>query len=121
MEKILEDNKINDLKRFIAKRQCLNSCNMFMIYFFHIFQASGILTTTIAAGYNIKELVWIGVGLNLLATLIHVFEQTNNSISKNLLHNIELIQKGEYTDEAIIEIDKKPAKEVYTINLDENV
>jgi hypothetical protein len=96
---ILDNNKINDIQRFINKRQCLNSANMYLIYIFHIMQAAGILTTSVAAGYSIKELVWIGVGLNILATLITIFEQTNNNISKKILQNIEAIQSGKYVDE----------------------
>ena len=99
VRQMLEDNKVNDLRRFIDKRQCLNSANMYLIYIFHVLQAAGILTTSVAAGYSIKELVWIGVGLNVLATLITVFEQTNNNISKKLLQNIEAIQIGKYIDE----------------------
>ena len=99
---LLDENKVNDLQRFIGKRQCLNTANMYLIYIFHIFQAAGILTTSVAAGYSIKELVWIGVGLNILATLITVFEQTNNNMSKKLLQNIEAIKSGKYIDEDTI-------------------
>ena len=102
IQKVFEDNKMNDLTRFIDKRQCLNSCNMYLIYLFHILQSAGILTTSVATGYNLKELIWIGVGLNILATLINIFEHTNNSISKHLLDNIISIKKGTYIDEGII-------------------
>jgi hypothetical protein len=71
INKIFENNKIKDLNRFMSKRQCLNTVNMYMTYMFHLIQSAGILTTTIAAGYNKKELVWVGVGLNIFATLIH--------------------------------------------------
>jgi hypothetical protein len=46
-----------------------------------------------------KELIWVGVGFNILATLVNVFEKTNNSISKNLLKDIESIKAGTFTDE----------------------
>lgn len=102
IQKVFEDNKMNDLIRFMDKRQCLNSCNMYLIYLFHILQSAGILTTSIATGYNLKELIWVGVGLNILATLINIFEHTNNSMSKHLLDNIVSIKKGTYIDEGII-------------------
>jgi hypothetical protein len=102
INKILEENTAEDLARFINKRQCLNTANMYLIYFFHIVQAAGILTTTIATGYSVKELIWVGVGLNMLATLINIFEQTNNNISKKMLQNIEAIKKGDYLDEDIL-------------------
>jgi hypothetical protein len=81
IQKIFETNKLEDLKGFIKKRNCLNSWNIALIYLFHIIQSAGILTTTIAAGYDVKAIVWVGVGLNILASLITVFEKTNNAIS----------------------------------------
>ena len=107
IEKIFDDNKINDLVRFMRKRQCLNSCNIYLIYLFHIVQSAGILTTSVATGYNIKELIWLGVGLNLLATLINIFEHTNNSISKHMLDNIISIKNDNYIDESIIVVPDK--------------
>jgi len=86
IQNILETNKLGDLKEFIKKRSFLNSCNIFLIYLFHIIQSAGILTTTIAAGYDMKEIIWVGVGFNILASLINMFEKTNNTISQHLLH-----------------------------------
>ena len=104
---LLDDNKIDDLKRFLNKRKCLNTCNMCLLYLFHTVQSVGILTTTIAAGYNIKELVWVGVGLNILASLINIFEHNNNSMSKRLLKDIEAIRDDKYVDEGtLVESDK---------------
>ena len=77
---------------------------MVLIYLFHIVQSAGILTTTIAAGYDMKLLVWVGVGLNITATLINVFEKTNSSISKNLMKDIQAIKEGSYVDESSIEL-----------------
>ena len=99
IQTIFDTNKINDLKRFLAKRQCLNTTNSYLIYLFHLVQASGILTTSIAAGTNNRELVWIGVGLNIFATLINVYEKTNNSISSKILNDIKLIKENHYVDE----------------------
>jgi len=84
IQSIFNDNVISDLQRFMKKRQCLNDTNMVFIYLFHIVQTAGILTTTIAAGTNAKTYIWLGIGLNLFASLINVFEQTNNNISKKL-------------------------------------
>ena len=77
----------------------MNTTNTYLIYLFHLVQASGILTTSIAAGTNNTELVWIGVGLNIFATLINVYEKTNNSISSKLLNDIKLIKDNHYVDE----------------------
>ena len=99
IQTIFENNKVNDLKRFLQKRQCLNTTNSHLIYLFHLVQAAGILTTSIAVGSNYTELVWVGVGLNIFATLINVYEKTNNSISAKLLNDIKLIKDNHYVDE----------------------
>ena len=102
IKKILDDNKIDDLNRFLEKRKCLNNCNMFLVYIFHTIQSAGILTTTIATGYDIKYMIWVGVGLNILASLINIFEHTNNTISNKLLKSIDAINNNNYLDEDII-------------------
>jgi len=105
---IFNQNKISDLKKFLNKRSCLNKTNHVLVYLFHIIQSAGVLTTTIAAGYNMKELVWIGVGMNILASLINVFEKTNDTMSKRILKDIQAIKTGTYVDEGtIIDIDTK--------------
>lgn len=104
IQTIFQKNRLEDLKDFMNKRKCLNSWNMVLIYLFHIVQSAGILTTTIAAGYDMKLLVWVGVGLNITATLINVFEKTNSSISKNLMKDIQAIKEGSYVDESSIEL-----------------
>jgi len=102
IQNIFNDNVVSDLQRFMKKRQCLNDTNMVFIYLFHIVQTAGILTTTIAAGTNAKTYIWVGIGLNLFASLINVFEQTNNNISKKLLKDIQLIKDGKYLDDGIV-------------------
>lgn len=108
IQNIFDNNELEDLKRFMTKRQWLNCCNMYMIYIFHTIQSAGILVTTIAAGYDNKNLIWFGVGLNVIASLITIFEKTNDSISKKLLKNMEDIKKGVYIDEGmVIDIEKE--------------
>jgi hypothetical protein len=109
IQTIFEVNKLNDLKAFMQKRKCLNEWNMALIYLFHIVQSAGILTTTIAAGYDMKLLVWVGVGFNILASLINVFEKTNNGISKHLLKDINAIKDGTYVDEGTM-VEMAPTK-----------
>jgi hypothetical protein len=104
---IFEQNKIDDLKRFMTKRQRLNAVNTTLIYAFHIFQSAGILTTTIATGYNIRELIWVGVGLNVVSTLMNVFEKINTSISTKLMKDITSIREDKYVDEGTIVNDIK--------------
>lgn len=107
IKNILDNNQLEDLKEFIDKRKCLNSTNMSLIYLFHIIQSAGILTTTIATGYNYKELIWVGIGLNLVASLINTFEHLNNSMSKRLLKDIMAIKDNTYIGPSeIVEPDK---------------
>jgi len=117
IKKVFQENVLSDLKRFMEKRQCLNQTNMVLIYLFHIVQSAGILTTTIATGYNIREYIWIGVGLNVLASLINAFEQTNNNISKKLLQDIQSIKDGKYVDEGIAVESKKSSKKTSNTNV----
>lgn len=102
IQEIFEHNKVEDLKRFIKKRQTLNSCNICLSYLYYLVQSVGILTSTIGTGYNVKELIWAGIGVNVLATLIHSYEQINNNISIKLLKNIENIKNNNYVDEDVL-------------------
>jgi len=102
IKNIFEINRLEDLKKFLRKRENLNNLNVYLIYFFHLVQSAGILTTTLAAGYDLKYLVWVGVSLNAAATLINIFEKTNNSISNKLLENITEIKNGNYLDETTL-------------------
>lgn len=104
---VLETNQYEDLNRFIKKRKCLNECNIALAYFFHIVQALGILTTTIATGYNYPEYIWLGIGLNILASVLNIFEKTNDSMSKKMLKDIQAIKDGKYIGESeLIDIEK---------------
>ena len=112
IQHIFDKNKLDDLKEFINRRKCLNNWNIALVYLFHIIQSAGILTTTIAAGYDIKAIVWVGVGLNILASMINIFEKTNNGISKKLMKDIQAIKDGTYVDESVsAEITEKKEKE----------
>jgi len=104
IKNLFEQNKLEDLKAFMNKRKCLNQWNLALVYLFHIVQSAGILTTTIAAGYDLKIIIWVGVGFNILASLINVFEKTNNTISKHLLKDIQAIKDGTFVDEGSIEM-----------------
>jgi len=103
IKEIMEENTIDDLKSLLTRRESLNCCNIYLIYLFHFVQSAGILTTTVATGYNYTYLIWIGVGLNVLASLLNVYEKTNANLSKTYLKNIENIKNGKFTDESAIE------------------
>ena len=109
VQTLLNENKIADLKRFLGCRRCLNGTNLALVYLFHIVQTTGILTTTLAAGYERPEFVWLGAGLNAVAALIHVYEHINLSLIKRYAKDIHQIRINEYEDEAAedVEADEK--------------
>jgi hypothetical protein len=108
IQNILDTNEIKGLKEFIQKQKCLNQCNVVLSYFFHIIQSAGILVTTIATGYNQTEIIWLGVGLNILASLLNVFEKTNNSMMNKLTIDIQAIKDGVFiTETPLIDDDEE--------------
>lgn len=102
IQALLNANTMSDLKRFIRQRQSLNAVNVYLKYFFHLIQTAGLLTTAVAQSYGWSNIVWAGIGLNSFASLIHIYEQTNNSISKHMLESIAKIKNGIYIDEDIL-------------------
>lgn len=98
---IFDKNKVYDLKNFINKRQRLNRCNVALMYLFYLFQSGSVFVTTIATGYNLKTYIWLGIGLNLIASLIHIYEKLNTSLSEQILKDIEMIRNGSYIDDGV--------------------
>ena len=47
--------------------------------------------------------IWIGVGLNTMASLIMIYEKINMNISDKLYQDIIKIKNGSYIDNDIIE------------------
>ena len=80
----------------------------------------GILTTTIAAGYDVKYLVWVGVGLNCIASLLHFFEKTNKEVSKKMLKDIVAIKNNKYIDESEFGFENTTTDSIDTITKDFN-
>jgi len=99
---LFKDNEKSDLVRMLSNRSCLNKFNISLIYTFHVLQSAGIFVTTLATGYNNTQLIWVGIGLNVLASLVNVLEKTNNNISEQLLQDIIKIKNKMYVDEGSI-------------------
>ena len=102
---IFNNNKLEDLKRFLNKRRFLNITNFFLMYLFHFIQSSGILISSYSAGTNNTTFLWVGIGLNFIATLINIYEKMNSSILKKLIIDIKLIKDDNYLDETDLIID----------------
>jgi len=99
IQNLLNDNKKNDLRRFLYQRKCLNTTNQWLVYSFHLIQSSGLLVTAYATSVNDSNLIWAGISLNGIASLLHIYEKLNSSILKKLLNDIILIKNGKYIDE----------------------
>jgi len=104
---ILNKNKIDDLKRFLTKRSCINDTNQYITYLFHLVQSAGILTVSIGQAYKNEFIVWIGVGLNTFASVLHIVTADNKKISKTLLNNLKQIKENNYLDEAIVDTEEE--------------
>jgi hypothetical protein len=103
---IFDKNTLCDLKRFMNRRQNLNTTNSYLIYLFHLVQSAGILVSSIAASSQNQTFIWIGISLNVAATLINVYEKINNSMLKKLLIDIKAIKNHTYIDEGqLVDID----------------
>ena len=104
---ILNKNKIDDLKKFLTQRSCINNSNQYLTYLFHAVQSAGILTVSIGQAYADPFVVWVGVGLNTLASVLHIITSDNKKISKTLLGNVKKIKEGSYLDESIIDTEEE--------------
>jgi hypothetical protein len=71
-----------------------------MIYLFHIIQTIGILVSSISASTNDTRLVWFGIGLNMSASIIQIYEKINNDQMNRILLDIQSIKNGTYIDES---------------------
>ena len=54
-----------------------------------------------------KNIVWVGAGLNALAAMIHIFEKMNESLVNQYGRDIENIRDNKYLDESTIDIEDK--------------
>ena len=110
IHQILANNRIEDLKRFLKKRQCLNVSNQYLNYLYNFIQATAIIITSVGQSYQNPYCIWSGVGLSSLAGVIHHIENSNSKISKILFNNIKQIKMGQYIDESIIEFENENEK-----------
>jgi len=104
---ILDKNKIEDLRRFLKKRECLNVGNQYLNYAFNLIQGIGIFLVSLGQAYENPLFIWIGVACNSISSIIHIYEMNNVKLSKTLLYNIKQIKMNKYIDENIIDLDNK--------------
>lgn len=100
IQQVLEKNKLEDLETFLKRRHWLNRCNSGMVYLFHIIQSVGILASSYSASSGDTRYLWAGIGLNMCASIIQIYEKINNDQMKKIYLDIQSIQKGTYLDES---------------------
>lgn len=100
VQDILEENKVQDLENFLKRRHNLNRCNSLMIYLFHIVQSIGILASSYSASSGDSKFLWAGIGLNMTASLIQIYEKINLDQMKRIYMDIQSIKNNIYLDES---------------------
>jgi hypothetical protein len=103
IQKIFDENKVEDLKDFIKQRSCLNFTTQYLTYLFYLLQASGVFLVSIGKSYGNDLLVWVGVGCNSFASFIYIVINSNAKINAGLLSNIRSIKSGNYVDEGVVD------------------
>lgn len=96
---IINKNKIDDLIRFLNKRQTINSSIQWLSYLFYFVQVTSVFTTSLGQAYTDNYLTWTGIGLTSINGFIYSIIQSNTKINNNLMNNIKAIKKGNYIDE----------------------
>ena len=100
---IINKNKVDDLLRFMNKRQNINSTNQWLGYLFYLIQTISVFSTSLGQAYQHPYLSWTGIGLTSIGTLIHAIINSNNKINSSLMTNIKAIKNGSYVDELNID------------------
>ena len=100
---IINKNKVDDLLRFMNKRQNINSTNQWLGYLFYLIQTISVFSTSLGQAYVNPYLSWTGIGLTSIGTLIHAIINSNNKINSSLMTNIKAIKSGNYVDELNID------------------
>ena len=105
IKKIFDNHEIDELKSSMSTRHSLNQCNRYLAYSFYFIQSSGFLVHRF---HGYRKMIWLGIGLNILASLVNAYEKINDNILKKLLADINAIKAGKYVDEsAFIDIENK--------------
>ena len=102
IERLIQQYGWEDFQNFRAKRRMLNILNFFCIHFFYLVQAASLFTGSIALAYGNQTLHFAALGLQLVATLIIVFEKIYNNVLNQLLAQMQAIRNGTYLDESIL-------------------
>ena len=96
IKKILDDKELEYLTKFITNIEILNCWNSYSIYIFHFIQSSGLIISSYGTSQKNTNLLWYGIGLNMIATLIHIYEKINDGKIKKLNKQVLEIKNGTF-------------------------
>jgi ABC-type antimicrobial peptide transport system permease subunit len=100
---IINKNKVEDLLRFMNKRQNINCSNQFLGYLFYVVQTLAMFGNSLGQYTQNDYLIWSSIGLTGIGTLIHAIINSNNKINSSLMANIKAIHSGDYVDEVNVD------------------
>lgn len=103
IKNIINQNKVDDLLRFMNKRQNINCGNQVLGYGFYVIQSVAVFTSSLGQYLDNTYLIWSGIGLTSIGTLVHAIINSNNKINTSLMTNIKAIHAGNYIDEVAID------------------
>lgn len=122
IEDLLAKHMKEDMDEFLKSRQCLNCVNGWLICMFHLVQTAGILLTSFAATTNNQDLVWIGVIINSLASLMQIYIKMHDTSLKMMMSDLQLIKEGKYVDQGTVaDIDQQADARIPTATADPGV
>ena len=98
IQKLIDQNAVNDLKTSFAKRDCLNTTNLILNYVLNAATITGLFFATFGTSFDNKTFQWIGLGFIFFASLLDSYQKNHVSMLKTLLLDITNIQKGSYID-----------------------
>ena len=97
IQKLIDQNEIDDLKASFQKRDCLNTSNVYLNYVSKALVYSGIIVLLIGKGDN-KICTWIGTALVIASQLLVEYQGNHEKMLKTLLLDITNIKKGSFVD-----------------------
>lgn len=100
----LQENRLKDLNQLLEARDKIHALNIWLTYMFHFTQAFGVFTVAICQALDLGKYAFIGVGMNILASVFEAIRQFNTKLSVKKLKDIDSIRRGDYVDEGEIDV-----------------
>ena len=94
IEDVLAKHREDDMVEFLKRRQCLNNVNGWLMCLFHLFQLAGIMMTSYAVSHGSTTLVWTGVILNSLASIMQIYIKMHDASLNQMMTDLQLIKEG---------------------------